>query len=270
MTTPSRGHLGQAGERPRPSGAGAAPGGPSVGASSSAEVSSALRLSMGALAASSAAGEHASDGRPEIRYAQTADGVHIAYQVAGDGPVDLVVVASGLGLGEIWRRDDRRCSRRLAVVQPADPPRPARHRVVRSHHRAGTAALTRDRDGGRAGGDGCCWIRRAVLLGLEGGASPVAAMFAATSRSGPPASSHTRRKRASCGLPTTRSGCRRPQQPPTRGDRTSLGDPESSRGSGLSNIYPAPRTTIVKSRTSQRGCGRSADPATSQMGEGGS
>ena len=39
---------------------------------------------------------------PEIRYARTADGVHIAYQVAGDGPVDLVVVASGLGLGRIW------------------------------------------------------------------------------------------------------------------------------------------------------------------------
>jgi class 3 adenylate cyclase len=39
---------------------------------------------------------------PEIRYARTADGVHIAYQVAGDGPDDLVVVASGLGLARIW------------------------------------------------------------------------------------------------------------------------------------------------------------------------
>jgi pimeloyl-ACP methyl ester carboxylesterase len=29
---------------------------------------------------------------PETRYAKTADGVHIAYQVVGDGPVDLVVV----------------------------------------------------------------------------------------------------------------------------------------------------------------------------------
>ena len=27
---------------------------------------------------------------PETRYAKTADGVHIAYQVFGDGPVDLV------------------------------------------------------------------------------------------------------------------------------------------------------------------------------------
>jgi class 3 adenylate cyclase len=40
---------------------------------------------------------------PEIRYARTVDGVHIAYQVVGDGPIDLVVVASGLGLGRIWR-----------------------------------------------------------------------------------------------------------------------------------------------------------------------
>jgi len=30
--------------------------------------------------------------RPETRYAKTSDGVHIAYQVVGDGPVDLVVV----------------------------------------------------------------------------------------------------------------------------------------------------------------------------------
>ena len=39
---------------------------------------------------------------PEVRYARTRDGVHIAYQVAGNGPVDLVVVASALGLGRIW------------------------------------------------------------------------------------------------------------------------------------------------------------------------
>jgi hypothetical protein len=27
---------------------------------------------------------------PETRYAKTSDGVHIAYQVVGDGPVDMV------------------------------------------------------------------------------------------------------------------------------------------------------------------------------------
>ena len=31
---------------------------------------------------------------PETRYAKTVDGVHIAYQVIGDGPIDLVFVAS--------------------------------------------------------------------------------------------------------------------------------------------------------------------------------
>ena len=30
--------------------------------------------------------------QPETRYAKTADGVHIAYQVLGDGPVDMVFV----------------------------------------------------------------------------------------------------------------------------------------------------------------------------------
>jgi hypothetical protein len=28
---------------------------------------------------------------PQTRYARTADGVHIAYQVHGDGPIDLVI-----------------------------------------------------------------------------------------------------------------------------------------------------------------------------------
>lgn len=45
---------------------------------------------------------------PPVRYARTADGVHIAYQVAGDGPMDLVVVASGLGLGHVWRWQEAR------------------------------------------------------------------------------------------------------------------------------------------------------------------
>ena len=33
---------------------------------------------------------------PETRYAKTADGVHIAYQVVGDGPVDMVFVMGWL------------------------------------------------------------------------------------------------------------------------------------------------------------------------------
>lgn len=41
---------------------------------------------------------------PETRYVRTNDGVHVAYQVAGEGPVDLLVVASALGLDTIWDR----------------------------------------------------------------------------------------------------------------------------------------------------------------------
>jgi len=33
--------------------------------------------------------------QPETRYAKSADGVHIAYQVAGDGPVDLMLAGIG-------------------------------------------------------------------------------------------------------------------------------------------------------------------------------
>ena len=39
----------------------------------------------------------------ETRYAVTRDGVHIAYQIVGDGPVDLVLCVSGFGLGQVWQ-----------------------------------------------------------------------------------------------------------------------------------------------------------------------
>jgi pimeloyl-ACP methyl ester carboxylesterase len=38
---------------------------------------------------------------PEIRYAKTSDGVHIAYQIVGDGDVDLLFVP-GFGSNLIW------------------------------------------------------------------------------------------------------------------------------------------------------------------------
>ena len=38
---------------------------------------------------------------PEIRYAKTIDGVNIAYQVRGDGPVDLVYTLGMAGNFEI-------------------------------------------------------------------------------------------------------------------------------------------------------------------------
>ena len=33
---------------------------------------------------------------PTIRYARTSDGTHLAYQVVGDGPVDLALVSGGM------------------------------------------------------------------------------------------------------------------------------------------------------------------------------
>jgi hypothetical protein len=40
---------------------------------------------------------------PEVRYAKTSDGVHVAYQVMGDGPIDLVCVAGWVSnLDMIW------------------------------------------------------------------------------------------------------------------------------------------------------------------------
>ncbi|HTG47951.1 MAG TPA: adenylate/guanylate cyclase domain-containing protein [Actinomycetota bacterium] len=40
---------------------------------------------------------------PEVRYAKTVDGVHIAYQVLGEGPPDIVLVGWLTGLDYIWR-----------------------------------------------------------------------------------------------------------------------------------------------------------------------
>src|SRR4051794_4022260 len=55
-------------------------------------------------------------GTPETRYVKTADGVHIAYQAVGDGPMDIVLV-----MGLLWHLEYQwtdpalaRCLRRLA------------------------------------------------------------------------------------------------------------------------------------------------------------
>ena len=53
---------------------------------------------------------------PETRYARTADGVHIAYQVLGDGPIDLVHVPPFVSNLELqWEDPEQaRYLRRLA------------------------------------------------------------------------------------------------------------------------------------------------------------
>ncbi len=42
---------------------------------------------------------------PETRYAKTADGIHIAYQVFGDGPVDILFVMGWVThVEQMWTR----------------------------------------------------------------------------------------------------------------------------------------------------------------------
>ena len=41
-------------------------------------------------------------GLPVTRYAVTDDGIHIAYQTVGDGPIDLVLVTWLLNVEHIW------------------------------------------------------------------------------------------------------------------------------------------------------------------------
>lgn len=117
---------------------------------------------------------------PETRYTKTTDGVHIAYQVAGEGPLDLVVMASALGLGRIWT------SRHAWIF----PQRFAAFSRLILLDRRGTGlsdhilqneqqlALESQMDDVRAVMD-AAGSDRAVLLGMETGFA-VAAMFAAT------------------------------------------------------------------------------------------
>jgi class 3 adenylate cyclase/pimeloyl-ACP methyl ester carboxylesterase len=118
---------------------------------------------------------------PETRYAKTADGVHIAYQVGGGGPVDLVLVASGLGLGEIWgSRSTGPFLRRLASFSRLillD----SRGSGLSDHilDRAQQLTLESRMEDVRAVMDATD-SARATLLGLELGGFAVAAMFAAT------------------------------------------------------------------------------------------
>ena len=118
---------------------------------------------------------------PKTRYATTVDGVHIAYQVAGDGPIDLVVLASGLGLGEVWRgRRTGAFLRRLAsfsrlILLDRRGTGSSDHVIDRMQQ----LSLENRMEDVRAVMD-AVGSSRAVLLGLEGGGFPVAAIFAAT------------------------------------------------------------------------------------------
>ena len=117
----------------------------------------------------------------ETRYAKAVDGVHIAYQIAGEGPVDLVVVAWGLGLSEIWRGvRSAPFFRRLAsfsrlIVFDRRGTGMSDHVIDRMQQLSLESRMEDVRAVMDAAGS-----PRAVLLALEGGGFPVAGMFAAT------------------------------------------------------------------------------------------
>lgn len=53
---------------------------------------------------------------PEVRYAKTSDGVHLAYQVVGEGPPDLIIIPGFISeLDNWWEAWDGRLVRRLAT-----------------------------------------------------------------------------------------------------------------------------------------------------------
>jgi class 3 adenylate cyclase len=116
---------------------------------------------------------------PEVRYARTVDGVHIAYQVAGSGPMDLVIVASGLGLGRIWDSSSATFPRRYPsfsrlILLDRRGTGLSDHIVEREQQ----LTLESQMDDVRAVMD-AAGSERAVLAGFESGFA-VAAMFAAT------------------------------------------------------------------------------------------
>ena len=118
---------------------------------------------------------------PETRYAKTSDGVHIAYQTLGEGPMDLVLVASGLGLGEVWRtRRSPTFLRRLAsfsrlILLDGRGTGLSDHILDRAQQLTLEGRMEDVRGVMDAVGSS-----RASLLGLESAGFAVAAVFAAT------------------------------------------------------------------------------------------
>ena len=93
---------------------------------------------------------------PPIRYAANGD-VHIAYQVIGEGPLDLVFVAGAItNLDVLWEMSDyRRVLRTARLLLAAHPVRQARHGAVRPrprrHARGADGRRARDPGRGRLG-----------------------------------------------------------------------------------------------------------------------
>ena len=114
---------------------------------------------------------------PETQYAQSGD-LSIAYQVLGDGPIDVVFVSGFVSHQELaWELPLTMPIQQRRVVRASDHVRQARHRAVGAHARVRRAPRTAWTTSARS------WTRpgseRAAIVGLsEGG--PLAILFAAT------------------------------------------------------------------------------------------
>jgi class 3 adenylate cyclase len=119
---------------------------------------------------------------PETRYARTDDGVHIAYQVIGDGPADLVFVAGFVTnveyLWEGWPQSARGTRRLASSTRLILFDR--RGTGLSDHIVPDESGMTLEArmDDIRAVMD-AAGLERAILLGFEGGVAPCA-LFAAT------------------------------------------------------------------------------------------
>ena len=116
--------------------------------------------------------------RPQTRYATTEDGVHIAYQVVGDGPIDLVFVHAFVSHVELfWELPDVRALRPGAeLLGSRDPLRQARGRPL--DRLSATPTLEARMDDLRAVLDAVGSERTLVFGDSDGGS--LAAIFAAT------------------------------------------------------------------------------------------
>src|SRR6266542_464291 len=127
----------------------------------------------------------------DTRYAKTPDGVYIAYQVAGEGPVDLAWGFDFSGNVDLAWEWPLTGSLRPCRLVPGNSPRPPRHRALEPQRRAAesrdprerpalgagyrriaAAGPRRDRGGGGAECDAGCDPARARPIDRVAGALP--------------------------------------------------------------------------------------------------
>ncbi len=175
---------------------------------------------------------------PETRYAKSGD-VNIAYQVLGEGPIDLILVA-GLHLerrARVGGAGPRGVVSGAGRVLPADRLRQAGNRPLRPRHRHRGPG---DADGRRARGDGGGRLRASRADRLFGGKLARSAVRDHAPRADVPASSSTARSSPGTGWPpdASRHGMSRSRRRSRR---------SSGVGARLTTATSCSRTTLRRS-----------------------